>query len=93
MSSEALTPVVSARICSHMNEDHAEALVLYVQAYGGITANSAQMVAIDPEGMDLSAQVNGENVPVRIKFEQELASAEEAHQVLIAMLKQARAKA
>lgn len=91
--SEPLSPAVSARICNHMNEDHADALVLYVQAYGGVTASSAQMVAIDPEGMDLNAEVNGESVPVRIKFAQELTSAEDAHQVLIAMLKQARAKA
>ena len=90
MSAEALTPVVSERICKHMNEDHADALVLYAKAYAGVSANKAQMIAIDPQGMDLSAEVNGEKVPVRIKFEQKLASAEDAHQVLIAMLKQAR---
>lgn len=28
---------VSARICNHMNEDHGDAVVLYAQAFGGLT--------------------------------------------------------
>lgn len=77
-----------------MNEDHADAVVLYAQAFGGVTdANSAQMLSIDAQGMDLTAQVNGENLPVRIQFDRVLANAEDAHQTLIAMVKQARLKA
>ncbi|MEH2163196.1 MAG: DUF2470 domain-containing protein [Nostoc sp.] len=64
------------------------------QAFGGITdANTAQMLSIDAQGMDLTAQVNGEVVPVRIQFDHVLADAEDAHQTLIAMVKQARVKA
>ncbi|MBC1239892.1 DUF2470 domain-containing protein [Nostoc sp. 2RC] len=84
---------VSSRICNHMNEDHADAVVLYAKAFGGITdAITAQMLSIDADGMDLTAQVNGENVPVRIPFDHVLADSEDAHQTLIAMVKQARVK-
>ncbi len=51
------------------------------------------MVLIDAQGMDLTAQVNGEAMPVRIQFDHVLADAEDAHQTLIAMVKQARVKA
>ncbi len=77
-----------------MNDDHADAVILYAKAFGGITdAFAAQMVSIDAQGMDLTAQVNGEAVPVRIQFDHVLADAEDAHQTLIAMVKQARVKA
>ncbi len=85
---------ISSRICNHMNEDHADAVVLYVKAFGGVAdANEAQMLSIDAQGMDLTAQVNGEDVPVRIQFDHVLADSEDAHQTLIAMVKQARVKA
>lgn len=74
-----------------MNEDHADAVAIYAQTFGNITnATSAEMVAIDEEGMDIKAQVNGEFVPVRIPFDHRLADAEDAHHTLIAMIKQGR---
>jgi putative heme iron utilization protein len=92
--SENFSAEISSRICNHMNEDHAEAVVLYAQAFGGVTdATLAEMLSIDSEGMDLTAQVNGEVVPVRIQFDHVLADAEDAHQTLIAMVKQGRVKA
>jgi len=82
---------ISSRICNHMNEDHADAVVLYAKTFGGITdAIAAQMLSIDAQGMDLTAQVNGEDVPVRIQFDRVLVDSEDAHQTLIAMVKQAR---
>jgi putative heme iron utilization protein len=85
---------ISSRICKHMNDDHADAIVLYARAFGGVTdARIAQMLSIDSQGMDLTAQVNGEAIPVRIQFDHLLADAEDAHQTLIAMVKQARVKA
>lgn len=88
--SEEFSPEISSRICSHMNKDHGDAIALYAQAYGGVTATVAQMDSIDAEGMNLTAQVNGEATPVRIKFDHVLANAEDAHHTLVAMLKQAR---
>ncbi|MEG5136741.1 MULTISPECIES: DUF2470 domain-containing protein [unclassified Microcoleus] len=89
--SDQFSTEISDRICTHMNEDHASAVVLYAQAYGDKPeATSAQMLAIDANGMDLTAQINDETVPVRVKFDRTLADAEDAHHILIDMLKQAR---
>ncbi|MBE9163069.1 MULTISPECIES: DUF2470 domain-containing protein [Microcoleaceae] len=89
--SEQFSTEISDRICTHMNDDHASAVVLYAQAYGGKPeATSAQMLAIDADGMDLTAEVNGETVPVRVKFNRALTDAEDAHHTLIDLVKQAR---
>jgi putative heme iron utilization protein len=77
-----------------MNDDHGEAIVIYAQAFGGIQGvTSAQMLSIDAEGMNLTTQVNGSEVPVRIQFDHVLVNAEDAHHTMIAMLKQAKVKA
>ncbi|MEM9924210.1 MAG: DUF2470 domain-containing protein [Cyanobacteria bacterium J06635_10] len=89
--SDEFSTQVSDRICKHMNEDHAEAVALYAKAYGDLAdTTAAQMLSIDAEGMNLQAQVNGEEIPVRIKFDHTLENAEDAHHTLIDMLKQAR---
>jgi putative heme iron utilization protein len=89
--SDPITPEVSQRICKHMNDDHAEAVLTYAKVFGNATsATSATMVAIDPQGMDLMAQTDGTATPVRIVFDHELKDSEDAHQTLIAMVKQAR---
>ncbi|MGF1677133.1 MAG: DUF2470 domain-containing protein [Rivularia sp. (in: cyanobacteria)] len=89
--SEEFSVQISDRICKHMNEDHAEAVALYAKAYGDLEdVTAAQMLSIDAEGMNLQAEVNGENVPVRIGFDHTLENAEDAHHTLIAMLKQVR---
>ncbi|MBW4616116.1 MAG: DUF2470 domain-containing protein [Desmonostoc vinosum HA7617-LM4] len=90
---EIFSAEISSRICKHMNEDHADAVVLYAKAFGGMAdAIAAQMESIDAEGMNLTAQLNSETVPIRIPFDHVLADAEDAHQTLIAMVKQARVK-
>lgn len=89
--SQPFSTEISDRICTHMNEDHASAVVIYAQAFGNKPdATEAQMLAIDATGMDLTAQVNGETFPVRVNFERTLKDAEDAHHTLIEMLKQAR---
>jgi putative heme iron utilization protein len=77
-----------------MNEDHAAAIALYAQVFGQQAGvQSAQMQSIDSEGMDLMVETDGEKKSVRITFENPLQDSEDAHQVLIAMAKQARGKA
>lgn len=89
--SEAFSPAVSDRICNHMNKDHAAEVLVYAQTYGKVeNASSAEMVAIDAEGMNLSAQVEGQAVPVRILFDRTLKDAKEAHIILVEMLKRIR---
>ena len=92
--SETITPAISDRICKHMNEDHAEAVALYAQVYGNTPqTESATMISIDPQGMNLSANIGSDNVPVRVKFDHTLKDAEDAHYTLIDMLKQAKKSA
>ena len=89
--SEPITPEISDRICKHMNEDHADAVLLYAKVFGNATtATAAQMESIDPDGMNLSTQVDGTSTTVRIPFDHTLQHAEDAHHTLIDMVKQAR---
>jgi putative heme iron utilization protein len=74
-----------------MNEDHAEAIVLYAKVFGNSPeAQAAQMLSIDPHGMNLSVQVEERTIPVRIHFERVLQDAQDAHYTLIDMVKKAR---
>ena len=91
---DPLTPAISDRICKHMNEDHAEAIVLYAKCFGNVdSATAEQLKSIDPNGMDLQVESEGKSSMVRIKFDHALVDSEDAHQTLIAMVKQARTAA
>ncbi|NET45239.1 MAG: DUF2470 domain-containing protein, partial [Okeania sp. SIO2B3] len=50
----------------------------------------AKMLSIDAQGMNLTAEVSGESLPIRIEFDHTLKDAEDAHHTLIDMLKLAR---
>jgi putative heme iron utilization protein len=89
--SEAITPPISDRICQHMNEDHSSAIALYARVYGNAPeTETAIMESIDPQGMNILAQIAGSTVPVRVEFDRPLKDAEDAHHTLVAMIKQAR---
>lgn len=83
---DPLTPAISDRICAHMNDDHAEAVALYARAYAGIETDTAVMQAIDAEAMTIAIGAQ----TIRIPFDHPLQDSEDAHQTLIAMLRQAR---
>ena len=86
------SPDVSDRMCKHMNDDHAEAVLVYGNVFGGAKeAIAALMLKIDADGMDLQIQQAAATAPVRITFDHILQDSEDAHQTLIAMVKQARA--
>jgi putative heme iron utilization protein len=90
---DPITSEISQRICAHMNDDHADAVTVYAQMFGNVpNATVAKMVSIDPHGMDLSTQVDGAETFVRITFDHVLQDSEDAHQTLIAMVRQARSK-
>ena len=87
-TSEKINRQVSDRICKHMNKDHAEAVLTYAQRYGNQqSATAATLTAIDHEGMELTAEVDGETLPVRVAFDHELKDAADAHHTLVAMLR------
>jgi putative heme iron utilization protein len=84
MAADPLTAAVSERICKHMNDDHAEAVLAYARHYGGCAAASnARMVAVTPAAMEL--EVDGE--AVQIPFDHSLSDSEDAHRTLVAMLR------
>ncbi|MEA5535412.1 DUF2470 domain-containing protein [Crocosphaera sp. XPORK-15E] len=89
--SESITPAISDRICKHMNEDHTDAIILYAKVFGNTPdTETAKMDSIDPEGMNLSVEIKGETIPVRVIFDHVLKDAEDAHHTLIDMIKKAR---
>jgi putative heme iron utilization protein len=84
MSADPLTPAVSDRICKHMNDDHAAAVLAYARHYGGLAgAQQARMLAVGPEAMRL--EVDGAAVEVR--FDHSLSDSEDAHRTLVSMLR------
>ena len=90
MAADPLTSAVSDRICRHMNDDHAEAVVAYARHYGGCRdASAARMLVVTPEAMQL--EVDG--VAVEIRFDHTLSDSEDAHRTLVAMLRALPAEA
>jgi putative heme iron utilization protein len=75
-----------AGIVSHMNEDHADALQLYVGKLLGLSGNDWRMTGIDAEGIDLR---QGGRV-ARLAFDAPLRAANEARKVLVDLAAKAR---
>jgi len=82
---------VAAGIVEHMNRDHADALVLYARHFAGETADEASMVAVDRLGFKLRLRSGERLSSVRIAFPREVTTVAQSREVLIAMLKEARA--
>jgi hypothetical protein len=78
-------------IISHMNADHADALVLYCRAFGGLAVDEATMTAVDRMGFRLRGRIGDDLRGLRINFTREARTPLEARSVLVEMVKQARA--
>ncbi|MBM5823404.1 MAG: DUF2470 domain-containing protein [Cyanobacteria bacterium K_Offshore_surface_m2_011] len=90
MAADPLTAAVSDRICKHMNDDHAAAVLAYARHYGGCSeATEARMLAVEPHAMRL--EVDG--APVEVPFDHALTDSEDAHRTLVAMLRSLPGKA
>lgn len=76
-------------VVEHMNDDHADAVKLYAEALLGEASGDWVMTGMDPEGLDMAA---GDRI-ARLWFDKPLKSAEEVRPRLVALTKQARAKA
>jgi putative heme iron utilization protein len=84
MAADPLTPAVSDRICKHMNDDHAEAVLAYARHYGGVSeASSARMLAVVPEAMRLEV----DDGVIEVPFDHTLTDSEDAHRTLVTMLR------
>jgi putative heme iron utilization protein len=80
------------KIVSHMNQDHADALVLYARAFANTEADSATMTAVDRLGFRIRAQSADRLTGLRINFPHEAHTADEVRKLLIEMLATARAQ-
>ena len=88
--SEIITSAVSDRICNHMNKDHDDALTVYAEYFGKATdVKTVKMLSIDNEAMYLEIDNNNEE-PLAIKFDHTLEDAKDAHNTLVAMMKEAQ---
>jgi putative heme iron utilization protein len=84
MAADPLTSAVSDRICRHMNDDHAEAVLAYARHYAGVSdPGAARMVAVTALAMEL--EVDG--TTVQIPFDHPLSDSEDAHRTLVAILR------
>lgn len=82
-----------AGIVSHMNEDHADAVLAIVRAFTRATeAEVAYMVNVDRYGCDFSVETSGGMRPARVGFEKALNSADMARAAVVALTKKARTK-
>lgn len=79
-------------ICEHMNEDHADAVKLYAEAFAGIHAEKANMIHVDSEGFDIAAVSDNHHRHIRMSFSSPVNSTDEVRAAMISMLKDARAK-
>jgi heme oxygenase (biliverdin-IX-beta and delta-forming) len=78
-------------IVEHMNRDHPDALILYARHYAGEPADEATLVAIDRLGFTLRVRRGDRLTGVRVGFPGEVTTADRSREVLIEMLRQARA--
>jgi putative heme iron utilization protein len=81
----------AAGIVAHMNQDHADANLLYVQKLAGLRdATEATLVGIDRYGLTLQAATPDGPRKARLPFESPLTSPDEARPAVIALLGRAR---
>jgi putative heme iron utilization protein len=81
---------VAGGIVTHMNQDHADALVLYARVFGGVEADEAVMTSVDRLGFRLRITHGERRHGVRIAFPREVRTAADSRAVLIEMLQRAR---
>lgn len=77
-------------ILSHMNDDHGDANLVYVQAFAGLTeATEAVMVGFDANGMTLQATTPEGPRLARVAFPERLQHADQAAPATIMMMRRA----
>ncbi len=78
-----ITEEVSKRICSHMNNDHMEALISYARYYCGVAnPNQVKMIKITEKAIHLL--VDEKNL--KVEFTHPLKDSSDAHKALVKMI-------
>ena len=88
-----LLPEEIEEIISHMNSDHADAVLTYVHHYAGIAeAESATLDKVNEEVMWISADVEGVRKDLEIPLSKRISNIKEAENVMVEMVFSARAQ-
>lgn len=91
---DPLAGEIAAGIIAHMNDDHADAQVLYCQQLAGRPdTTSASMSAVDRYGFDMIAVEPSGRTAVRIAFDEPCDDAVAVRQAMVALVAQARQRA
>ena len=80
-------------IIAHMNADHMPAMILLARIHSGIEASEATMTSVDRLGFYLRLKTDGGIKGARVNFLRELATPQQAREVLVEMVRQAKAGA
>ena len=98
-STDQWTQESTAGIIEHMNEDHSDAVNLYLKAFGNlqVSASDIKMVAMDENGITLSYQASGSTQSKIILFadagvKSPLTHLSEARSALVTLVGNARKK-
>ncbi len=78
------------RILTHMNADHADAMLLLARTQAGLEATEATMTGVDRLGFSLRLTTGDGMKGARINFLREVTDAEGARTVLVEMVRQAQ---
>ena len=82
----------AAGILSHMNEDHADAMIAFARAFAGLPgATAATMTAVDRYGFELAVTTPAGPRAARLGFEEPLTTTDEVRRAMVSMVKSARA--
>jgi len=78
---------MSARVCAHMNADHADSCVAWARYYARLAdAASAEMTAVTPEGWALTVTMrDGSAKSVVVPYDPPLAAAKDVRKCAVAM--------
>ena len=87
---ETFSATLESEVCTHMNSDHADAVLLYARHFAGHPgATQARMTAIDPQGIVLSI-FDTHWMECRVDFAEPLGGERAIRPTLIKMARQAR---
>jgi hypothetical protein len=85
--------VSAAGIIAHMNDDHADAMVLYCKAFSkAVDITAASLTGVDRYGFEMSAVTADGPRPVRLAFPEPVGTPDLVRAALVSMLEDARAK-
>jgi putative heme iron utilization protein len=78
-------------IVAHMNDDHADACLVYAQFYAGLgDATSARLLGVDQFGLDLLATTPNGLQPTRVAFDEPETTPEGVRRAVVALFARAR---